>query len=70
LSLRNTNILYFYLFISLLTISQRVAFNYHTPLQVIVGALVGVGMGYLIYYIAKNKIVGRITEKLDDFASI
>jgi hypothetical protein len=31
---------------------------------------VGVGLGYLIYYIAKNKIVGRITEKLDDFASI
>jgi len=70
LSLRNPNILYFYLFISLLTISQRVAFNYHTPLQVIVGALVGVGMGYLVYYLAKNKIVGRITEKLDDFASI
>jgi membrane-associated phospholipid phosphatase len=47
-----------------------VAFNYHTPLQVIVGALVGVGMGYLIYYLAKNKIVGRITEKLDDFACV
>jgi membrane-associated phospholipid phosphatase len=70
LSLRNMNILYFYLFVSLLTISQRVAFNYHTPLQVIVGALVGVGMGYLIYYLAKNKIVGRITEKLDDFACV
>lgn len=70
LSLRNRNILYFYLFVSLLTISQRVVFNYHTPLQVIVGAIVGVGMGYLIYYIARNKIVGRITEKLDDFACV
>ena len=70
LALRNTNILYFYLFVSLLTISQRVAFNYHTPLQVIVGALVGIGMGYLVYYLAKNKIVGRITEKLDDFAPV
>lgn len=70
LALRNTNILYFYLFMSLLTIFQRVAFNYHTPLQVIVGSLVGIGMGYLVYYLAKNKIVGRITEKLDDFASV
>ena len=70
LALRNTSILYFYLFVSLLTISQRVAFNYHTPLQVIVGALVGIGMGYLVYYLAKNKIVGRITEKLDDFAPV
>jgi membrane-associated phospholipid phosphatase len=70
LSLRNMNILYFCLAVSLLTVSQRVAFNYHTPFQVIVGALVGIGMGYLIYYIARNKIVGRITEKLDDFAAV
>jgi len=70
LSLRNPNILYFYLFVSLLTISQRVAFNYHTPLQVIVGALVGIGMGYLVYCRARNKIIGRITEKLDDFAAV
>lgn len=70
LSLRNPNILYFYLFVSLLTVSQRVAFNYHTPLQVIVGAIVGIGMGYLVYYSARNKIAGRITEKQDDFASV
>ena len=70
LALRNPIILYLHLFVSLLTISQRVAFNYHTPLQVIVGALVGIGMGYLVYYLAKNKIVGRITEKLDDFAPL
>ena len=70
LSLRNMNILYFCLSVSLLTVSQRVVFNYHTPLQVIVGAIVGIGMGYLIYYIARNKIVGRITEKLDDFAAV
>ena len=70
LALRNPIILYLHLFVSLLTISQRVAFNYHTPLQVIVGALVGIGMGYLVYCLAKNKIVGRITEKLDDFAPV
>ena len=70
LALRNPIILYLHLFVSLLTISQRVAFNYHTPLQVIVGALVGIGMGYLVYYLAKNKIVGRITEKLDDLATV
>jgi membrane-associated phospholipid phosphatase len=70
LSLRNQSILYAYLFISLLTISQRVAFNYHTPLQVIVGAMLGVLMGYLVYNMARTKIAARISEKLDDFGPI
>jgi membrane-associated phospholipid phosphatase len=69
-SLRNMKILYGYLFLSLVTILQRVIFNYHTPLQVIVGAITGTGIGYAVYYMAKNKLVGRITEKLDDFAPV
>ena len=70
LSLRNQSIFYGFLFVSLLTISQRVAFNYHTPLQVIVGAIVGVVMGFLVYNMAKNNIAARISEKLDDFGPI
>lgn len=70
LSLRNRSILYGFLFVSLLTISQRVVFNYHTSSQVIVGAIVGVVMGYLVYNMAKNNIAARISEKLDDFGPI
>lgn len=69
-SMRNLKILYGYLFLSLVTILQRLNFNYHTPLQVIVGAILGTVLGYAVYYMAKNKLVGRVTEKLDDFAPI
>ena len=70
MSLRKTNTLYIYLFISLITMSQRVVYNYHTVLQVIAGALVGGGFGYFVYYLAKEKIKGHITEKKDDFGPI
>lgn len=70
LSLKNQSIFYGFLFVSLLTISQRVAFNYHTPLQVIVGAIVGATLGYLVYNMARNNIAARISEKLDDFGPI
>lgn len=66
LSLRQENLLYFYALFSLLIISQRVVFNYHTILQVIVGAIVGAGFAYFVYYLAREKIKGNITEKKDD----
>jgi membrane-associated phospholipid phosphatase len=70
LSLKNLSILCGFLFISLLTISQRVVFNYHTPLQVLVGAIAGLLMGYLVYDMARNKIAARISEKMDDLGPI
>lgn len=69
-SLRNINILIFYLFISLITMAQRIIYNYHTFLQVIVGSIVGAGFGYFAYYLAKEKMKGHITEKNDDFGPI
>ena len=70
LSLRKNNILYFYLIVSLLTITQRVVYDYHNILQVIAGALVGASFGYFVYYLAREKIKGHITEKLDDYGPI
>jgi membrane-associated phospholipid phosphatase len=70
LSLRKKNIFYVYLIISLLTMIQRVTFNYHTTLQVIVGAIIGAAFAYFIYYLAGEKIKGHITEKKDDFGPI
>lgn len=67
LSLKNINILYFYLFISLITLIQRVVYDYHTILQVTVGSIIGGGFGYFTYYLANQKIKGRISEKYDDY---
>jgi membrane-associated phospholipid phosphatase len=68
LSLKNYNILYFYLLITFITCVQRVLYDYHTIFQVVVGGLVGGLVGYLYYYFARRNITGIIREKLDDFA--
>ena len=70
LALQKTNILYLYLFFSLLTIIQRVVYNHHTVFQVIVGAFVGVAFGYFVFSLAEKKIKNRIREKPDDFGPI
>lgn len=69
-ALRKKNITYVYLAISLLTMLQRVMYNHHTVLQVIVGAVVGSIVGYLFYYLATENVKGIIREKLDDFGPI
>lgn len=69
-SLNKNNILYSYLFISLLIVLQRILYNHHTILQVIIGAIIGSSFGYFFYYLAVNKIKGHITERIDDFAPL
>ena len=70
LSLRKKNIFYIYLIISLLTMIHRVSFNHHTILQVFVGATIGALLGYLFYYLATQKVKGKIREKMDDFGPL
>jgi membrane-associated phospholipid phosphatase len=70
LSFRKTNLVYIYLFISMLIMAQRVAYKYHTVLQVLIGAIIGAGFGYFVYFLAREKIKGHITEKSDDFGPI
>ena len=67
LSLRKVNIFGFYLLISFIVMAQRVAFEYHTIPQVIVGAIVGMLFGYFMFYMAQNKLMGVIREKIDDY---
>lgn len=66
LSLKHTNLLYLYLFISLIICYQRVKFDFHSIEQVVVGAIVGSAFGYLVYQLAREKIKGRIRERPDD----
>jgi len=70
LVLRKTKWLYVYLVISLITISQRVVFNYHSIFQVIVGSLIGALLAYLMYQFAESKMKGRIREKSDDYGPV
>ena len=70
LALRKKNILYLYLFLSLVTMCHRVTYNHHTFAQVFAGAIVGSLFGYFVYFLSREKIKGHITEKLDDFGPI
>ena len=66
LSLKHTNLLYFYLAFTILICYQRVKFDYHTILQVFVGGIVGSLFAYFVYQLAREKIKGKIRERLDD----
>jgi membrane-associated phospholipid phosphatase len=68
--LRQYNILIVYLLISLLTAYQRVKHNHHTQLQVFVGGIVGICVGYVTYLLTTNNIKGYIKKKTDDNAPI
>lgn len=68
LSLKNLKIFIGYVLFSLLIVSHRLYFSYHTFIQTIVGAFVGLLFGSFMYYMATQKIMGKISDKLDDFA--
>jgi membrane-associated phospholipid phosphatase len=52
-----------YLIISCLSMYQRHSFNNHTTLQLLVGFIIGLFMGYVLYIITNKYIVGNIKEK-------
>jgi len=70
LSLKKTNILYLYCLISLIAMAERVIFKFHTPLQIIVGAIVGTLFGMFMYYLSGQKVKGRITPRQDDYGPL
>lgn len=66
LSIKKYNTLFMYLFLSLITMYQRVKYNFHTVFQVIVGAFTGILFGYFMFYLSQEKMKGIIREKSDD----
>jgi membrane-associated phospholipid phosphatase len=61
-----SNLLYIYIPLTLLTCYQRVKFDYHSISQIVVGGIVGLAFGYFVYQLAIEKIKNRIREKPDD----
>jgi hypothetical protein len=52
--------------ISLITFYHRIHCQYHSLLQIIVGALCGSLFAYLIFYLSTQKLKGKVREKPDD----
>jgi membrane-associated phospholipid phosphatase len=67
LSLKQTNILFIYLPLALLTCYQRVALDFHSISQVIVGGIAGSAFAKFVYDLAREKIKNKIRGKPDDF---
>jgi len=63
---RNISMIIPFIFLSLITMIQRVVYNHHTILQVIVGGCIGTMVAFIAYYFAKNKIAGNFSLKEDD----
>lgn len=70
LALKQYNLLVLYLLISSITIYQRVFFNYHTVGQIIIGSIIGITLGYFVFYLATYKIKGNLNYKKEDNAPI
>jgi membrane-associated phospholipid phosphatase len=70
LSLKQNNLLYIYIPLSLLICYKRVELEYHSITQIIVGSIVGASFAYFMYNLAREKIKGKIKEKPDDNAPI
>ena len=66
LSLKQINLLFFYVPLTLLTCYQRVKLQYHSISQIIVGGITGSSFAYLVYRLAREKIKNVIREKVDD----
>lgn len=65
---KNTNITFLYIFISILTLIQRVKYQNHFVTQVIAGAVVGAIIAYYMFMYADKKIVGKLLPKKEDNA--
>lgn len=66
LSLKRYDLLFLYLFISAISMYQRVHYSYHTIVQTLAGSLVGSFVAIGFYYLVKQKVKGKIREKPDD----
>jgi membrane-associated phospholipid phosphatase len=69
LTIQNYRMLLIYLLLCLSTIYQRIAYNHHTLLQVIMGGTVGAFFGYITFYLYSQSLKGKIDERSDDYAS-
>uniref|UniRef100_A0A6C0DSZ8 Phosphatidic acid phosphatase type 2/haloperoxidase domain-containing protein n=1 Tax=viral metagenome TaxID=1070528 RepID=A0A6C0DSZ8_9ZZZZ len=68
--LRDFKVLLVYIIVSSITLCQRVIDNHHSVMQVIVGSSIGIVLGYIAYFMAKNNIEGKKTAKKDDYGPL
>ena len=66
MTLNNPVITMLFSLLSVISLLQRYIYNNHSILQLIVGFIIGIGIGYLTYFIGNKYIRGNIKMKKDD----
>ena len=66
MTLNNPIITMTFSLLSLISLLQRYIYNNHSILQLIIGFIIGIGIGYLTYFIGNKYIQGNIEIKKDD----
>jgi len=69
LTLKNVYISSFYFLLTLISLCQRILYKYHTPLQIVIGCIIGMIIGYTTYNLTTKKIAQNTNIK-DDKHSI
>jgi membrane-associated phospholipid phosphatase len=59
-----------YASISIISLFQRYLYRNHTILQLLIGAFIGIFIGYLTYLLGNKYIIGNIKMKKDDNAPL
>jgi membrane-associated phospholipid phosphatase len=67
---KRMDILFFFLLITLITLYQRVHYQFHTLFQTIAGGICGIIFGFIAFYLSKEKLKGKVREKRDDYGPI
>jgi membrane-associated phospholipid phosphatase len=68
--IKNSDIFWVYIIVSIITIFQRYTNKKHTILQLILGFIFGLLIGILFYKLGKYFLQGKISKKVDDYAFI
>lgn len=67
---RNLRVTLVYVGLFILAIANRFIYLYHTPFQILVGGILGFFLGIYFFHMAEKGIMGKITEKIDDYGPI
>jgi membrane-associated phospholipid phosphatase len=55
-----------YAFLTLICMYQRYLYENHSIKQVVVGLIIGLAFGYLMYFVATKNLIGNIKRRPDD----
>ena len=70
LATKDERAIFMYLVLFMLAVYNRIIYLHHSSFQILVGAILGFFLGIYFFYMADKNIMGKITEKIDDYGPL